>query len=579
MATGHPSSRPGRIAILALSWLLIAALPSEKDRWIEVKTPSFTLRSPLREPAVRDIAGGLERLRAVLGRVTSWEVSPPIPIQIYVFGGDEDLKPYKPLYEGKPAELAGYFLARVDGSFVAVDGSSREDPTRRLYHEYVHVLVHDNFPEAPLWANEGLAEVYSTVEVSAGAARIGGAVARHLDELRKAEWIPLARLLKVGVDSPEYNEDARRGVFYAQTWALVHYLVTERPEELARVLRSGDLATEEGLEIELRDYVHRPMPVVRAEVRDLDEATLRVRPMASPEVLVHLGDLLAAQEDRLEAAAGHYRAALERRPSEAGALAGLAGVVHRQGRRGEALILYRRAFAAGGDGFLLHYRYAGCLLDGGDLEDLSTAVAALRRSLELQAGFAPAQALLEAAEAKQSAIDARRSVAIEHNRFADRYNEVVRVLNEGDLRRASALAEELVATSDAEEARTLLEQIRRQQALEAAVERVNRLLAQRRHEEAIEVLRRVEAPAGSKEERFLAERIAEIERAGERARFAERFNEALGYLERGDARTACRLLEELLATLEEGSAEAQRTRQLLDKARAERKRRETRPPI
>lgn len=578
MAKEHPMGRHGRIAVLALSWLLIASVPSEKDGWIEVRTPNFILYSAAREGATREIAGGLERLRAVLGRLTSWELSTTVPVQVYVFRGDKDFEPYKPLYDGKPADLSGFFLARDDGNFIAVDGSSREDPAKRLYHEYVHFLVNNNFPDAPLWLNEGLAEVYSSFEVSGEHAVIGGSVARHIDELAKTEWIPLARLLAIGVDSPEYNEDARRDVFYAQSWALVHFLATEREDELARFLRSApvDFGTGEGLEKELREYVRRKVPVLRAAAGKSDEVTLAVRPMAYPEVLVRLGSLLAAQEDRLEAAAGHFRAAAERRPSDPGALAGLADVVHRQGRRDEALDLYRQAYAAGGHGFLLDYRYAKCLLDAGDSGDLAQALSALRRSVELQPHFAPARSLLEAAQSKQSAIDARRAEAIAHNRFAERYNEVVRVLNEGDLRRAKTLTEELVAASvgaQAEEARTLLEQIRRQEELEASVERVNRLLAQRRTEEAVEILRQIQAVPGSKEERWIAEKIAEIERAHARGRFAERFNEALGHLERGDARTACRLLEELLATLPEDSAEAQRTRQLLEKARAELKRR------
>jgi len=572
MVTEHSLWKQGRMAVLAFSWLLIASLPPEKDGWIEVRTPNFTLYGASREGSMREIAGGLEQLRAVLGRLTSWELSTPVPVQVYVFRGEKGFEPYKPLFDGKPADLSGFFLARDDGNFIAVDGSSREDPGKRLDHEYVHFLVNNNFPDAPLWLNEGLAEVYSSFEVSGGHAVIGGPVARHVDELAKAEWIPLARLLAIGVDSPEYNEDARRGAFYAQSWALVHYLATDREDELARLLQSvpDDFGTDVGLEKKLREYVRRPMPVLRTEAGKPDEVTLAVRPMAYPEVLVHLGDLLAAQEDRLEAAAGHFRAAVERRTSDPEALAGLADAVHRQGRRDEALALYRQAYAAGGDGFLLGYRYAKCLLDAGDTEDLAEALSALRRSLELQANFAPARSLLEAAQAEQSAIDARRAEATAHDRFADRYNEVVRVLNEGDLRKAKALAEELVAAiagAQAEEARTLLEQIRRQEALEVCVERVNRLVAQRRTEEAVEALRQIEAAPGSKEERWIAERIAEIERAHARARFAERFNEALGHLERGDARTACRLLEELLATLPEDSTEAERTRQLLAKAR------------
>ncbi len=621
--------------VLVLSWLVTApllALPREKDRWIEVKTANFTLFSNSSRSNTREIANHLEQLRAVLGQLTSWNLNAPIPTHVYVFSNDERFEPYKPLYDGKPAELSGYFLARVDGNFIAIDGSSFHDPAKRIYHEYVHYLVNNNIPGVPLWLNEGLAECYSSFEISGKQAEIGRGIARHVDWLRQSPLIPLPELLAIDVGSPEYNEEARRGVFYAESWALVHYLLIGNREregqlsrylELVRASRHGKQAFREAfeadyetLEKELRDYVRGPtMPVLRIGVEELDDPMLEVRAMAYPEALVHLGNLLAGHEDRHEAAAEHFRAALKRQPADPLALAGLAGLAQCQGRHDEALALYRRAFKAGGDDFLLHFRYAECLLDDDDPGARVEAVSALRRSVALQARFTPAWSLLSAVRAELLALDLRKveelldrerhedalrlleelrdqagpddlarleeeirrlRQAIGHNRFADRYNEAVSLVNSGDLVSAKALLGELAAASEgsrAEQARALLEQIRRQEELEVSLKRVDRLLAQRRMEEAIEVLRQLDAAPGSQEGRWIVGRIAEIERAGERARFAERFNVALGHLDVGDARTACRVLEDLLATLPEDGPNVQRARQLLAKARAELKRR------
>ena len=46
--------------------------------------------------------------------------------------------------------------------------------------------------------------------------------------------------------SPEYNETSRRGGFYAESWALVHYLISGNPErrqQAAEYLRLAQAGT------------------------------------------------------------------------------------------------------------------------------------------------------------------------------------------------------------------------------------------------------------------------------------------------------------------------------------------------
>src|SRR6185503_9059070 len=43
--------------------------------------------------------------------------------------------------------------------------------------------------------------------------------------LRQGKLYPLRSLFAVDHYSPEYNEGSKRGMFYAQSWALVHYLI------------------------------------------------------------------------------------------------------------------------------------------------------------------------------------------------------------------------------------------------------------------------------------------------------------------------------------------------------------------
>jgi hypothetical protein len=46
---------------------------------------------------------------------------------------------------------------------------------------------------------------------------------RSIRELRSRTLIPLSQLTVVDHSSPMYNEGSRRGLLYAQSWALMHY--------------------------------------------------------------------------------------------------------------------------------------------------------------------------------------------------------------------------------------------------------------------------------------------------------------------------------------------------------------------
>jgi tetratricopeptide (TPR) repeat protein len=75
--------------------------------------------------------------------------------------------------------------------------------------------------------NEGLAEVYSTFEVEKGQPRWGNPIVSHVQYLNYGQEasIPIDKLLLTTNSNPLFNEEKRVGVFYAESWAFVHYLM------------------------------------------------------------------------------------------------------------------------------------------------------------------------------------------------------------------------------------------------------------------------------------------------------------------------------------------------------------------
>src|SRR5262249_22763118 len=123
------------------------------------------------------------------------------------------------------------------------------------------------------------------------------------------DGIPLDRLLRIHTDSPEYNEANRSGMFYAQCWALAHYLLStpERSAQLTMFLdrmdRGDDLdaALAAAMQVNLvqleqdvraaplaGSFATTQLDLVQLDVPDIEPPL----PAAPADVLTALGELL-----------------------------------------------------------------------------------------------------------------------------------------------------------------------------------------------------------------------------------------------------------------------------------------------
>src|SRR5207244_8368198 len=101
-----------------------------------------------------------------------------------------------------------------------------QDPFNVIFHEYTHLLVNNTMGNVPVWFNEGLAEYYSTFTISDGRKVVlGKPISNHVFLLRQNKMLPLRTLFQVDQHSPYYNERDKQSIFYAESWALMHYLI------------------------------------------------------------------------------------------------------------------------------------------------------------------------------------------------------------------------------------------------------------------------------------------------------------------------------------------------------------------
>ena len=227
-AAGSLAARVLRCLALVVAAFAAHGALTAAETWLAARTAHFEMFSSASESESRRILIALEQFRAnFLASFPLRGASEP-RTTIVLFRSESQFRPYKPLYEGKPKAVAGYFLPGSDEVMIAMTtdlGGSDTDPTEVIFHEYVHLLLHAHEARVPVWLNEGLAELYSTFRVEGAKVEFGLAKDNHVAVLNQSALLPLPKLFAVTQNSPDYNEEYRAGIFYAQSWAFTHYLV------------------------------------------------------------------------------------------------------------------------------------------------------------------------------------------------------------------------------------------------------------------------------------------------------------------------------------------------------------------
>jgi tetratricopeptide (TPR) repeat protein len=369
---------------LCLFALPLAALdlPAEKERWITLRADEFQIVSNASEGATAAVAKQLVEMRDAIGKVTQLKVRSPLPTRVYIFRDERNFAPWRDAAMGqKSPTITGLFLGSDSGNVILIRGDAPGGVDRVVFHELTHYFVSNTVASLPLWVNEGLAEYYSTFAMSGNDVHVGKAVPEHVVWLRDQTLIPLRELFATDEQSPNYNEGTRAGAFYAESWALVHYLMLgnkQRHEQLGKFLglvnahqplddafRIAFATTYEDLERELRGYVRKPtFEYIRFSGAELHAAELpKPSAMTRAEVLAQLGHLLAWSATSARPEAERFlNAAIAADPNLAGAYADLGRLQAIGNRTAEAAKSFERATALGSNDANVYLYYGDSLL-------------------------------------------------------------------------------------------------------------------------------------------------------------------------------------------------------------------------
>jgi len=149
------------------------------------------------------------------------------------------------------AHPSGFYLGGTDADYIVLrlDVSLNQEvyePFEPVYHEYVHYLTRQLIAHLPLWMVEGLAEFYGNTRIRNKDVYVGAPSTSNLVILHEQHALPVSTLFEIDASSPYYHEQNKTSIFYAESWALTHYLFardwkehTHRMADFIKLLGTG----------------------------------------------------------------------------------------------------------------------------------------------------------------------------------------------------------------------------------------------------------------------------------------------------------------------------------------------------
>lgn len=217
------------ILLLVLSWASLRSAPAEfpgtDDKWQHYQSPNFELYSRNGETESRELLHNLELLHAVFFDTLKLRARRRTEVTVYYFKQEKNFRPYLAETYGPKNDFDGLYVGGIDRAVILLYPGQDMAATRQMiFHEYVHHMFQVAELNPPPWLNEGMAELFSTIVVNSDKVEIGKPQVGRLWQINNESLMPFGKLFAVDRDSPIFRQGEHTGLFYAESWALMHYL-------------------------------------------------------------------------------------------------------------------------------------------------------------------------------------------------------------------------------------------------------------------------------------------------------------------------------------------------------------------
>jgi hypothetical protein len=233
-----------------------AEFPGAEMDWRHYRSPNFELYSTQLESESRALLHNLELLRAVVFERFKIVERTRLEVTVFAFAKPEHFQAYlSPQLAGR--RVAAYYLARPDRAVICMGPGEVErapvvagpvtlftvttPPRHVIFHEYIHHLFRATNQQPSVWFNESFAELLATIQVRRDRIEIGHANTATLARLQNEKLLPWETIFGARTVNAVYRDHGQSAMFYAQSWAFLHYLYFGEPkppaEQVERFMR------------------------------------------------------------------------------------------------------------------------------------------------------------------------------------------------------------------------------------------------------------------------------------------------------------------------------------------------------
>jgi Flp pilus assembly protein TadD len=389
---------------------LLAPARNKPENWVEVRSPHFSVVTNSNEKQARRVADQFERMRSVFHTLfPKIKIDTLGSITVLAIQDEKDFRALEPaayLAKGQ-LKLGGLFLRGADKNYVLLRlDAEGEHPYAVVYHEYTHLLL-SRAEWMPLWLNEGLAEFYQNTDIREKEVALGQPSPENLLLLRQNRLLPLATLFAIDQTSPYYHEENKGSIFYAESWALTHYMEqknfrekTDQLADYAQLLSQhvdavtaatrifGDLKQ---LQSALEGYVRQAsFQYLRIPgATDVDHTAFLSHALPNAQADAVRADFLAYNQ-RTEDARALLDRILREDPNNVLAHETMGFLEFQQRHLDEARNWYAQAVTLDSQSYLAHYYFAAISMERPlDASGEARVESSLRTSIKLNPSFAP----------------------------------------------------------------------------------------------------------------------------------------------------------------------------------------------
>lgn len=440
------------------------------EPWVEIHSPHFVVASDAGERGARRVIEEFELVRRVFqASMPNARLDTGVPLLIFAA---RDGKSFGTLMQEFPfdkrrSQPAGVFVAGTERNYIALRlDASGQVPYEDIFQQYARLVLKLSYRNLPPWLEEGYANAFGDMAFTEKGARIGRPDPEDLSVLWESPLLPLDIVLQVDRNSAYYTNGNKESVYFAESRALVHYLLTDSQMGGANLLARYVPQVENGadslqaarqifgdlnqLRSKLEAYVKQATsPPGDIQPAPGSETISPARTLSQAETEAWLGDF-ALHRGRTDEAREKLEDAVKLEPSLARAEESLGYLSLQENHGEEADQHFNRALELDPKDFLAAYgRGLSELVRSGSVGVPLSAIAPFESAAALNPDFAPTWAHLASIYAlrpetlAKALPAAQRAASLEPGNAEYQYDLAVILQNSGQKDEAKKLAAQI----------------------------------------------------------------------------------------------------------------------------------------